>query len=360
MRNKTYALIIVAVILLLGVSGCAGGGGRSASSWPGLTADSEIAYLAYNQHIYAINLSNGLEKWRFPAEADNKLSFYATPVLTEDGQLLVGDFANALHSLNAASGQENWTFTQATDRYIGSPLVKAGEIFAPNAGHHLFALNANGSPRWDYETGGPLWSAPISETACDCIYVPSMDHRLYALNAQSGSLEWQSDELGGSIVSTPAISSDGATLYVGTFGNQLLAISSQDGTTIWGTPTNDFVWGGPVLAGDQLYVSDLSGMVYSVNKDTGTIVWQVQLDGEITSSPLVTDDTIYIGTETGNFYALGMDGSTRWTRQFSGKLYTTPVKSGELILLASTGSDELLYAFDADGNPAWTFIPVSN
>lgn len=360
MRYKTIALITLAVILLLGVSACAGGGGRAASSWPGLTADAEIAYLAYNKHIYAINISNGLEKWRYPAEASNNLAFYATPVLTEDGQLLAGDFANALHSLNSTTGQENWTFTQATDRYIGSPLVKAGDIFAPNAGNDLFALNANGSLRWEYETGGPLWAAPISETECDCVYVPSMDHSLYALNTQSGSLEWQSDELGGSIVSTPAISPDGATLYVSTFGNQVLAIRSQDGTIIWKTPTNDYAWGSPVLAGDQIYLTDQSGMVYSVNKDTGSIVWQVQLDGDIISSPLVTDDTIYVGTETGNFYALGMDGSTRWTRQFSGKLYTTPVKSGELILLASTGSDELLYALDVNGNPAWTFTPVSN
>lgn len=359
MRNKTHIVIIFIIIVFAAVSGCAGGAGRAASSWPGLSVDSEIAYLAYNQHIYAINLTNGLERWRFPQEPDNKVAFYATPVLADDGQLLVGDFNNTLHSLNSQSGQENWAFNQATDRYVGSPLVKDGQIFAPNAGHELFALNANGSLLWEFETEGPLWGGPISESECDCIYIPSMDHHLYSVNAQSGIQEWQSEAFGGSIVSAPAISPEGTILYVGTFGNQVLAVDSQNGSIIWETPTNNFVWGGLVLASEQLYVTDLSGMVYSIDANTGGINWQFQADGAITGSPLVTDDTIYVGTEDGNFYAINLNGTLRWTRQFSGRLHTTPVIGGDLILIASIGSDELVFAVDNNGAPVWSFIPVN-
>ena len=56
-----------------------------ASGWASVTADGETAYLAFSTQIIAINLSSGTEIWRFPAEADAKISFYAAPVMTEDG-----------------------------------------------------------------------------------------------------------------------------------------------------------------------------------------------------------------------------------------------------------------------------------
>ncbi len=358
MRNKHFTIITFLLLSLVLLSGCAGGASRAASSWPGLSADSETVYIAYNKFVYAVNLGNGVEKWRFPLEGDNKVSYFATPIKTTDGQLLVGDYNNTLHSLNSSSGQENWAFTQATDRYIGSALEKDGSLFAPNAGNQIYALNTNGNKLWEFITDGPLWAQPTTNTECDCIYIPSMDHSLYAVNAQSGTQEWKSEKFGGSIVGIPAISPDGMTIYVGTFGNQVLAISSSDGSVIWEALTDNYVWGGPVLSGERLYATDQSGMVYSIEARTGSIGWQYETDGKITGSPLVTEDTIYIGTESGTLYAMDLDGNIRWTKQYAGKLYTTPVLGSDVILVASTDSDELVYALDSNGNPKWTFIPA--
>ena len=48
----------------------------TANSWPGvmIDAEQETIYVAYNTFIYALNLSNGSEKWRYPAKADNKMA----------------------------------------------------------------------------------------------------------------------------------------------------------------------------------------------------------------------------------------------------------------------------------------------
>ncbi len=72
---------------------------------------------------------------------------------------------------------------------------------------------------------------PVTEETCKCIYIPSMDHHLYAIDAQSGNIKWTSDALGGSLVGTPALSPEGV-LYVGTFGSQLVAIDSNNGKTL--------------------------------------------------------------------------------------------------------------------------------
>ena len=67
------------------LSACAGGV-TTATSWPGLTVDDKYAYVAYNTQVYAVDLVNGTERWRYPAEPDNNVTFYADPTLSEDGR----------------------------------------------------------------------------------------------------------------------------------------------------------------------------------------------------------------------------------------------------------------------------------
>jgi len=355
MKLKTASILLFFMIASITLAGCTGAT-NAASSWPGLNADQEHAYVAFNQFVYAINLSNGLEKWRFPIEADNKVSFYATPELSQDGQLLVGDYSNKLHSLNPATGTENWLFDDATDRYISGALAFNDRIYAANNGHQLYALDPSGNLLWEFETEGPLWAKPTTDERCDCIYLPSMDHHMYAVVAETGELKWQSESLGGSIVGNPTMNEAGR-IFFGTFGSEILALDSQTGASVWRTPTSEWVWGGPQLYQDQLFVGDLGGTFYALDSNTGTIEWQKQLDGSITASPLVTDDAIYIPTENGILYALDLNGNNLWNKQFETKLHTTPVISGDLILVAANGGDELLYALETNGNQKWVFIP---
>jgi len=86
---------------------------------------------------------------------------------------------------------------------------------------------------------------------------PSMDHRIYAIDAQTGKAKWQTN-VGGSMVGSPAYSSAGV-LYIGTFNSEMLAVNADNGQILWQKPTDGWVWGGPVLKADKLYFGDLSG-----------------------------------------------------------------------------------------------------
>jgi len=192
----------------IALSGCSG---RRfiATSWPGLTVDQNTAYLAYNQHVYAIELDNGRENWRFPTEPDNSLSFYAPPTLTDDGQLLVGGYDNALYSLNPESGEVNWTFDEAKNRFIDGPLVLGQTIYAPSADETLYVLGLDGSPLdWTFSTRHAQWAKPATDG--ETLYISSMDHHLYALDPQTGTQLWAKD-LGGAIAGTPTLSDDGTS-----------------------------------------------------------------------------------------------------------------------------------------------------
>ena len=355
MKRSHIFLLFTILILSAVLSACAGGAG-AASTWPGLSADENTAYLAFNQHVYAVDLSNGSEKWRFPAEGNNKISFFATPTLTTDGQLLVGGFDNVLYSLDPASGSQNWTFNDATNRYIGSPLTSEKGIYAPNADDNLYALDLDGKKRWSYQTQGPNWAKPEKDTDCSCIYLPSMDHRLYAVDEDSGSLIWKTEDLGGSIVGTPAYGTEDV-LYVGTFKSELLAINAENGEIIWRVPTTGWGWAGPSLKDGQIYFGDLKGVFYAVDAGDGSELWRVQSDGVISETPLVADDTIYFTTEAGTLYAVEFSGSTKWSKAIGGKLYTTPVLAGDSLILAPVGAQSTLLALDLSGNQKWAYTP---
>jgi outer membrane protein assembly factor BamB len=83
----------------------------------------------------------------------------------------------------------------------------------------------------------------------------------------------------------------------------------------------------------------------------------------VTDTPLVTDDTIYFGTEAGTLYAMDLNGKEKWKQSIkegdkNGKLYSTPVLSGDTLLVTAMGTTPLLYAFDLNGAQKWTpFIP---
>jgi outer membrane protein assembly factor BamB len=366
MNQKHIILILAIIITAVTLSACSGGAG-TATSWPGLTVDDQFAYVAYQTQVYAVNLDNGLEKWRYPQEPNNNINFYADPSSSNDGQLIVGGYDGILYNLNAESGVENmgnWPFTQAKNRYIASALVAEGNIFAPAADQNLYALDLNGQLQWTFTAESESWAQPISDDNCECLYLTSMDHTVYAIDPQDGSQIWQSPSLGGSIVGKPAYGEDGV-LYVGSFGAKLFALDAENGSIIWEIPTEGWIWSGPTLDNGILYFGDLEGYFYSVDANSGNQVWQLtpnQLDGQIVGSPLVIEDTIYITSEEGFLYKLDTSGEVIWSVQVGGKIYTSPKTSNGLILVAPIQTDEreLLVAYNEDGVKQWSFIPAEN
>jgi outer membrane protein assembly factor BamB len=340
-------LILTAALFL---SACTGG--VTASSWPGLNAGTDLAYLADGQFVYAVRLSDGQQAWRYPEKAEARRTFYASPILTEDGQLLVSSFDKSLFSLNPQSGAVNWSFLTG-DRLIGSPLVDGDTIYLPSADYTMYALDLRGNLKWKFKTGNALWAMPSADA--DHIYFTSMDHSLYAVNKNNGSKLW-SVELGAASVGTPSLSEDGK-VYLGTLEKEMLAVDAASGRILWRTPTDSAIWSGPAVNADGVYFGDLSGKFYALNPETGAILWSAQPDGAIVGTPVITETGLVFGTESGSLVNLDFSGSQVWKREIGGKLYTTPLLSGNRYLAAVTQGDKLLAFVDENGNQVWGFVP---
>jgi len=349
--KKYFALIGLLFILAVLLSGCATG--LAASSWPGVTADAKNAYVAGGAYVYAVDLQNGTQVWRFPDKASTANPFFATPALTSDGQLIVGGFDKKLYSLNVQTGTSNREFDGAHDRWIGGPLVADNTIYAPNADYNLYALDLQGNLKWSFRADQAIWGMPVSDGAN--VYFGTLGRRVYAVNAQSGQEVW-SQGVDGAVLGSPALGSDG-TLYVGTYGGTVYALDSASGTTLWTAAASSWIWTGPVLEDGEVYFGDEKGMFYAHPLTDAGASWQQQLNGAIVGSPLVTGDTIFVGTEAGNVYAMDSTGQNLRPISISGKVYATPVAAGDLILVAPTGQDAVLVALDQTGAIKWSFIP---
>lgn len=359
MKKFKFIILTLFLLLIAVISSSCSGSAAIASSWPGLSVDKENVYIAYNQSVYALNIGNGSEKWHFPSEGNNKSTFFAPPEKTPDGQLLVGSYNNVLHSLDPLSGQEKWVFTEANNRYIANPLVVDDMIYAPTGGKYLYALDAQGNLKWQYETEGALWAQPLYSTECDCIYLPSMDHYLYVINAKDGALLWKSEKFNGSIVGTPALSAEG-DLYFGTFSSEIIKLNLETRQSTQLLATDGWVWGGPILHDNRLYFGDLRGSFYAVDAKTGAIDWKIQTDGPIIASPNVNSEYIYFGTASGTLYKLDPQGNSIWNPnpKFDGSIYSSPQASSELLLVTLFKSDKLLVALDQNGAIKWSFQPA--
>lgn len=361
LKKKTFSSFILIILAGSLLAGC-GGGADMASSWPGLAVDSDsgLVYMASNMHVYAVNLSNGTEKWRFPEKADGKINFYAAPELTEDGQLIAGAYDHNLYSLNTADGQQKWVFSGANDKYVGPSLAAGGAVYAPNVNYNLYAVDLNGGLKWNFASDQALWARPIMNGGK--LLVASMDHHVYALDPENGSRLWATGDLGGAIVSSFALGADDHA-FVGTLGSNMSAVDLSDGRVVWTTPVKGWVWSKPVQAEGLIFFGDQDGNVYGLDAQSGSVRWQIQPDPgpdrAVISTPVIHDTTLYFASQAGTLYAVETStGNALWNKPIGGKIYSDLVLTGDSILIAPLEFDAALVLVDLQGNIRWTYTPA--
>ena len=365
--SKKFVFLTVALLAVILLSGCATGAVRG-TTWPGLAASNDAAILADGSLVYAVSLKDGKELWHYPDKGNSKLLFYATPFVTTDGIVIVGSAGNdhKLVALNPTdinpetkSPVEAWTFTGAKDHWVATPLEIDNHLFAPNADGNLYVFDlsdgqTNKQPIKVIELAGRLWGQPATDGKL--VFVNSLDHSVFAIDKDTYEIVWHKD-IGGAIPNSPVLAADG-NLYVGSFASKLEKFNPATGDHESVEKTDAWVWGTPTLVESNLYFGDLSGNFYSYNIEDGKYNWTpVKPDGPITASPLVLNDVFLVATESGTIYEVDQDGHSKQWSQPGGKIYTTPVITGDLVLVSPLGAEAYLYAFDLNGHQVWAFKP---
>jgi outer membrane protein assembly factor BamB len=297
-------------------------------------------------------------------------------VVTEDGLVIILDSGNkhVMYAVDPNDVQDKtpaieWKFTEAKGHWIAPPLVVGNRLFAPNTDGNIYVLDlqdgqsvkqaikviepfadSNGQP-------GRLWAQPVTDGKY--LFVTSLDHSIFAIDLQSYQIIWHED-LGGAVPGSAVLGSDGM-LYVGSLAKQLEKFDPATGRHEPVLDSKGWIWGTPVVDGDNLYFSDYDGYFYSYNTKEGRLNWEpVKPDNAITASPLVQGDLILLATESGEVYAVDNTGNmdTWYTaRDENAKGYTTPIVAGDYVLVAYVESDYYLVALDHEGDEKWTYPP---
>lgn len=345
--KMTKALIILSLAAVFLLTSCTGM--QTASSWPGLAAQQDNLFVAYGNGVMAVKASDGSKVWNYPEKADPAKQYFATPTFL-DGQVLVGDYGNTLHSLDVTSGAEKWSFAESTGRYIAGPLVAADVILAPSVDNTLYAINTQGRLEWKFPVQNDIWASPVSDGKQ--VYIAAMDHNVYAINIKDHASVWTVN-LGAAILSAPVLSSDGV-LFVATLGKEVVALDTTGGAILWKYSTEGSLWSSPVIKDGTVFIGDIEKKMYAIDAKTGSVLWKVEMPSAVYGAAAVTPSILVVGTDGGDLVALSFKGEKLWSQRINGKLYTTPVVSGDKVFVAVKDSEKLLFAYDFNGREIWS------
>jgi outer membrane protein assembly factor BamB len=203
--------------------------------------------------------------------------------------------------------------------------------------------------------GGRLWARPITDG--ERVYITSLDHSVIAVDVNTHEVLWHED-LGGAVPGSAVLGPDG-NLYVGSLASKLERFDPATGNHQPVLEAENWIWSTPALDGDTLYFGDVDGYFYSFNTATGDPAWNpVKPDDAITASPLVREDHILLATESGSLFAMDRSGKVLWTEKVGGKIYTSPLAVGDLIVVAPLETEFYLTGLDPNGRQIWTFTPA--
>jgi len=305
-------------------------------------ADGIVYVGCEDEFVYALNLADGKEKWKYKAGAPIKIG-----TAVNGAAVYAGDEDGKLHCLDAKSGQKLWIFDTKAE-ITSAPNFDGNKMLFGAGDETLYCLDKDkgGKPLWTFKVpGGPVMGSPAiinSKT-----FVAGCDSVLHVIDTTKGT-EIKRIELDGQVGATPALAGD--FLYVGTMTNQVQAVNWKEGKVAWsyeaqkrpqpffasvaateelvlagsrdkcvhaldrrsGAPKWVFATGGkvdssPVVAGKRVYFGSNDGKLYVLDWATGKQVQAVELGkkGGIVASPAVSGNRLVIGTVDGVFYCLG-------------------------------------------------------
>ncbi|HTW90177.1 MAG TPA: PQQ-binding-like beta-propeller repeat protein [bacterium] len=289
-----------------------------------------------------------LRKWRYYVGAGDGTYPASSPAIAADGTIYVGSLDSSLYAVNA-DGTLKWRY-KTGGKVRASPAIAAdGTVYVGSYDSSLYALSSDGSRKWRIISSHRITGAPAI-AAGGTIYFGTWQGNFYAVNAD-GSLRWF-HATGGNVYGSPVVAEDG-TVYVGAGG--VLFAFNPDSTVKWTHTTSGEFRSAPAIDTDgAVYIGSTDGALYAVNPDS-TLKWQHQTGGSVLSAPAIgTGGTIYVGSLNDSFYAFNADGSRKWQYPTGGPVYSGPAIAADGTVYFGSG-DSCLYALNSNGTLKWQY-----
>ncbi len=236
--------------------------------------------------------------WRWPDAGQH----YAAPVVV-DRQIVIAGGKDLLIISPEQEGDDAERIPLPATAALSAPAVHDGVAYVPCRGPELLAVSLAGEMRWHFHYSGSKrdWLDKTPVLAADSIFAASSLGMLYALERESGNLQWKTAVGENRPLGQPVIH-DGR-LYVG-HHDGLDALDTRNGRTLWTFSTPRPVSAAPLVIHDTIYVTDENHFLHALDLETGAVRWQYELERRIETPPLLTELALLIADHGGHIAAL--------------------------------------------------------
>ena len=274
--------------------------------------DQEAAYVPLDGgRLLAIDLERGRVRWQID------LATVATPA-TGDGMVFVSADAHVI-AIDQRSGTTLWR-TPLPSALAGPVYWDSGWVLASADTGEVIAIRAeDGHVLWRNALGSPLAVRP--SPAGDRLYVALADHRLAALDLETGAAVWTL-ALEAEVTGLLALEEQ---LLVGTRANRLQSISLDRGRIRWTQRAGADVIGAPAADDDSIYFVAFDNVLRALNRGNGNLRWTRNLPSRPSGGALRVDDVVLVPFSTAIIGAfLAKTGAPAFTIRAAGELGGAP------------------------------------
>lgn len=292
--------------------------------------------------VFALDNNTGQKKWSFKTGG----KVYSTPA-TWKGVVVVGSSDHYIYGLDAETGLLKWK-VKTEKAVLGSPLIHRGTAYIGCSDGVFRALDVlTGKQKWNFN-GVKGYVSTLPTYYQNLIIFGSWGNGFYALNAQSGELEWEWNNGHANRMFSAAACYPVAvnkTIYVVAPDRFMTALNAKDGQVIWREKKDTIrVRESMGLSTDHkyIYVKTMDGDLLGISTKAGKmeVSWKsdLKLPYELTPSAIAaTDKVVFVPSHSGLLSAVSANsGGVLWQYKISNGMVNPPLVLGNKELVCST------------------------
>lgn len=199
--------------------------------WTSPVVEGDTIYVsAFEGYIYTLSTSDGsLLPWTFKADA----GLVSSPVLYED-MILVGSFDRNLYAIKIGGDAPAWKLSGGS-WFWAAPIVDEGIAYASCLDGKIYAINAGtGELLWEFDAGSPIVSSPILAGDFLVVAAESGDIHVFDISVKTDAkirMPIKTISIEGTIRAPLFVQED--IVYVYAQNNHLYALDVNSGRINW-------------------------------------------------------------------------------------------------------------------------------
>ncbi|HPB82102.1 MAG TPA: PQQ-binding-like beta-propeller repeat protein [Spirochaetota bacterium] len=282
-----------------------------------------VVYIATaNGEIAAVDREDSTNKWKtsLGQGITSGLGISADKLfMTTADEMLV--------AVSRKDGKKLWS-QKITGSLINgiAPIVSGNYIYAATSKGHVYSFNVNSRERWDENIPAAVLEAPVLTSRM--LMVPAINGKLYAFDADDGSVEWTAD-----VGTRFKAAYSGKKIYAVSFHGKMNAIDAEKGKSIWQRDLGEKFVVPPLLIGNRLYLGSTDGILMSIDAVTGKVLFRRDLGGAITNDITLSNNTLYVAARN-RLVSVDLRGRVQWAHPMDSRIVTSASTSGDEVFVA--------------------------